>query len=98
MISQDQIIEAVRKVASAKLGQASFEAVLTEPASDSEGREAVRITIVVRPGWVTKLEGNDLLDTLVEIRRKLQKLGEERFPLVEYATKQELEQRGDSES
>ena len=98
MVSQEQIIRVAGEVAAANLSPKSIESVLSEPATDSEGRDALRITIVVKPGVAAKVKGDAVLDTLVQIRRRLEQLGEERLPLIEYATKQELEQVGDPES
>ncbi len=55
----------------------------------------MRITIVIKSGIAAKLKDDAVLDTLVEIRRRLEQLGEERLPLIEYATNEELEYRGD---
>ncbi|HKG82650.1 MAG TPA: hypothetical protein VKB16_05765 [Beijerinckiaceae bacterium] len=98
MISSEKIAQVAGEVAAANLSAKSIETVLSAPASDSEGRDAVRITIVIKPGIAAKLKDDAVLDTLVEIRRRLEQLGEERLPLIEYATKNELEYRGDSES
>jgi hypothetical protein len=70
--------------------------VVSEPFVDSEGREALRITIVIAPKFSAKIKGDKSLDTLVEIQNRLRKAGEERFPLVEYATEKELKESGSS--
>jgi hypothetical protein len=98
MISPEKIVQVAGEVAAANLSSESIETVLSAPASDSEGRDAVRITIVLKPGVATRLKDDAVLDTLVEIRRRLDQLGEERLPLIEYATKEELEHSGDPES
>jgi hypothetical protein len=98
MLPREQIIRVAGEVAAANLAAQSIESVLSEPATDSEGRDAVRIIIVIKPGIAAEVKGDAVLDTLVQIRRRLEELGEERLPLIEYATKQELEQVGDPES
>jgi hypothetical protein len=40
--------------------------------------------------------GRPILDTLVQIQDRLREAGEERFPIVEYATEEELAESGDS--
>jgi hypothetical protein len=64
---------------------------------DSEGRDAVRITIVLDAAAAAsmKSKGDAVLDTLVEIKEALRERGEERFPIVEYATQEELNEGGD---
>ena len=66
MISPEKIIQVGGEVAAANLGSKSIETVLSAPASDPEGREAVRITIVVKPGVAAGLNDDAVLDTLVE--------------------------------
>jgi hypothetical protein len=60
------------------------------PATDSLGREALRITVVLRPGATKRLENGAPLDALVSLQRRLADMGDHRTPLVEYATEAEL--------
>lgn len=96
MIPIARVDQIAGEVAVAILSRSNVDTVTSEPASDSEGREALRITIVIKPDAASKLEGDKLLDTLVQIQKRLQREGEERFAIVEYATKQELEEGGDT--
>lgn len=89
MLDSQAITQIARKVASAQVA-AGLERVVTEPATDSEGNEALRITLVLKPDAAKKLTGDEALDLLVAIQQKLRAAGEERFPIVEYATEQEL--------
>jgi len=97
-LDESRIAEITRDVARGTLRPRWFRDAQVEPALDSDGNEAVRITIVIAPGAVRKLGGEAILDTLVELRRRLEAEGEVRFPLVEYATEAELSDSGDSES
>ena len=85
-------------VAKSNLTAAVVEGVQAAPTVDSEGRAALRITIVIRSGAAAGLNGDAILDTLVQIQDHLRAAGEERFGIVEYATKAELEAGDDSES
>jgi hypothetical protein len=96
MLDSKKIRQIVSEVASANLAPQSIDSVVSESATDSEGREALRITIVVAPDSVSRMKGDAVLDTLVQIQNRLREEGEERFPIVEYATKEELESSGDS--
>ena len=69
---------------------------MAQPSVDSEGRHALRIIIVLTPGSVPAIGGDAALDTLVQIREKLHAAGEERLPIVEYATLEELADGGGS--
>lgn len=98
MLDPAKIVEIVGEVARSNLKSTSVTEVLVEPAIDSEGHEALRITIVVEPTAAARLKGDAVLNTLVQIQDRLQEAGEDRFPIVEYATKDELENGGDSQS
>jgi len=92
MLDREKIEQIVRKVAAANLTDASVSAVQSAPFIDSKGQEALRITIVLTPELVAAIDGKMTLNTLVQISSELQRAGEERFPLVEYATTAELEE------
>jgi hypothetical protein len=96
MTSEKRIRQIVRQAATANLGSANFTSVINSTATDSTGHEALRITIVIKPGAETKIKGDAALDTVVQIQDRLRKAGEERFPLVEFATTQELRERGNT--
>jgi hypothetical protein len=46
--------------------------------------------IIIAPSAVRRLRGDAVLDTLMEIRQRLDAEGDARFPIVEYATQEEL--------
>jgi hypothetical protein len=96
MLDREKIEEIAKKVAIANLTSASVSTVQSEPFIDSKGHEAVRITIVLTPESVASIDGKMTLNTLVQINNELQRAGEERFPLVEYATAAELEEGASS--
>ena len=98
MLDQERIQQIAREVATANLNPASFTTVISSSTVDSEGHDALRITIVLKPGAADKIKGDAALDTLVQIQEQLRKAGEERFPLVEFATRQELNAGGGPQS
>jgi|SRR6266568_4360549 len=98
MLASDQIDQIVHEVAKANLTPTNVDRVLSESAVDSQGNDALRITIVIPPDAVARIKGAAVVDTLVQIQNRLRDAGEERFPIVEYATQEELEDSGDSES
>src|ERR1700676_3334710 len=93
MLDEKRIREIVQEVANANLTSANVTSVSSSAAVDSEGHDALRITIVIKPGSASKIKGDATLDTLVGIQDRLRAEGEERFPIVEYATKKELSAR-----
>jgi len=86
-----QTIEAIaRRIAENKMATLGLERVLARPAFDSEGRDALRVTVVLTPEAVQELSGDAALDLLAELNQALQREGEERFAVVEYATEAEM--------
>lgn len=101
MLDLSKVNQVVSKAASAMLKRpAGVKRVFSEPAADSEGQEALRITIVLKRGSADKISGEQALDTLVGIGRALREASEDRFPIIEYVTEEELESElsGDTES
>ena len=95
MLDEKRIQKIAQEVASAKLNSANISSVLSSTAIDSEGHESLRITIVIKPGSESRIKGDATLDTLVGIQDRLRNEGEERFAIIEYATKKELSAGGD---
>lgn len=92
-------IEAIAKrVAKGQVADAGLERVVTEPMTDSQGKDALRITVVLTPQAAQALSGDGALDLLVELQNALQREGEERFPIIEYATEQELAAEAEASS
>jgi hypothetical protein len=69
--------------------------VLARPAVDSDGKDAVRITLVLPAQAAEELSGDAVLDLLYELHQTLQKEGEERLAIVEYATEEEMKEEED---
>ena len=90
MLDLEQISQIVRDVAARNLGAKTVEWIDSQSTTDSEGQAALRITIVLAPDVANKLKGDAVLNTLVEIQDQLRAQGEERFPILEYGTEDEL--------
>ena len=97
-LNEDKINQIVREVAAASLAPYASGRVINEPTTDSTGQDALRITIVIAPDSAPKINGDAVLGTWVQIQDRLQAAGEERFPIIQFATEEELELSGDSES
>ena len=99
MLDLAQVNKVVNRAASAILKQpAGVRRVESGPASDSEGHEALRITVVLKRGSADRITGDNALDMLVGIERALRQATEDRFPIIDFVTEEELESRGDAES
>jgi len=96
MLQFDRISNIARDVATANLASSAVSGIAIEATTDSEGRDALRITIIIKPEAVDRLTGEAALNTLVQVQKDLREAGEERFPIVEYATEKELQESGDT--
>ncbi|HVC59380.1 MAG TPA: hypothetical protein VND19_03310 [Acetobacteraceae bacterium] len=100
MLELTKVSQVANKAASAILKRlAGVRSVVSEPASDSEGHEALNITIILKRGRADKISGDEALDLLVSIERALREAKEERFPIIDFVTEEELEleSSGDTE-
>jgi outer membrane protein assembly factor BamA len=84
MLEKTKIDQIARNIATANLTSGSVKTVSTSSTVDSEGRDALLITIVLTPGSSGTIKSNAALDTLIEIQKNLKNEGEERFPIIEY--------------
>jgi hypothetical protein len=82
MPGERQINQTVRQAVTAALGSNAVR-VDTSPTTDSEGNDALRVRITLTPGSTEAVRGA-ALKTLVKIHDRLQEIGEERFPIIEY--------------
>ena len=82
----------------AGLGTDNVVRVEVNPTTDSQGNDALKITVVLTPGATDRLEGDTVLDTLVKVHKQFHEMGDERTPIMEYATELELAQDGGPQS
>jgi hypothetical protein len=94
MLKERDIDDIAHAAASTTLTSDTIISVTSSPMVDSVGDPALRITITVTPESTKAITGKDALRTLAEIQRRLQEQGEDRFPIVEYATSKESECAG----
>lgn len=98
MLDYGDVGKLVEKVAKPALGRENVVRVFTEPGGDAEGMDGLRITIVMTPEAVEKIDGDTLLDNVLNVHEALERHGEERTPMIGYATGDELAEIGDTES
>ena len=90
--------EIIREVVQANLSDAGLTDTLIQPAIDSEGDDAFRITILLDPSSTsgTGAAPGKVLDTVLQVQNRLLEEADERFPIVEYATTREIEDSAES--
>jgi hypothetical protein len=90
MLPASRVEQIARTAASMRAMTSTVQRVLAEPSTDSEGKDALRITFVLSDRGAKELTGDQALDILVELKHNLEQAGEERFAIIEYATEKEL--------
>jgi hypothetical protein len=90
MLDMETIKQFSTEIAKANFGPDNVVRVESEPTTDSTGKEALGLLIVIAPGVAENFTGDDVVDTLVQISARLQKAGDERLPIIGYATEEEL--------
>lgn len=79
----------VGQVAAASLPGHEIARIETEPDSDADGSEGIRVTVVL-VGDDASLSGDEALNTIVELRQALQRAGDDRFPFIDFTNESEL--------
>jgi hypothetical protein len=90
MLHDKQLQQLARQIVGKRLPALKLDDVLTENTTISSGEAGLRITLVLTPESAETMSGDDVLKLLVSIREGLEREGEDRFPIVEYATKDDL--------
>lgn len=85
-----------KEVVMEKLRNAGLSEVWTERTVNSEGTDAMRVIINLEPLGASKMTGDAALDALVQLQNRLHKEAENLPIIVDYATKQEIEESGGS--
>jgi hypothetical protein len=98
MLDAATIDRIAQRAAEKSLRSGAVERVISEDTIDSAGHGAIRIVIVLTPNVARTLGGDAALDALSAIQAQLSEAGEERLPIIEYATDEDLKNSGDAES
>ena len=95
MLERNEIHRIALDVARTNLPASAIKGTAVEPAIGSTGEEILRITIVIEADAVDRISGESTLNTLVQMRKRIREAGDERLPIVEYATEEDLQDSGD---
>ena len=85
------------EVAKRTLGAKYVLRAIAEPATDLDGDDAWRVMIIIEPDAIDAVDGDMVLDNLVQLHERLRQHGDERLPIVEFATEEELRESDDPE-
>jgi hypothetical protein len=86
MLNEPTLQNLARSIVNKRVPSVHLDSVVTENTTRSDGEAGLRITLVLTPETVDAITGEDALKLLVEINDSLQREGDERFAIVEYAT------------
>ena len=99
MLQAKDVEREALEVARKNFGAANVVRTIAEPMIDLDGDDAWRITIVVDPKLADKIDGDAVLDNIIQIHNRLWEKGEEdRMPFIEFTTEEELAESDDPES
>jgi hypothetical protein len=98
MTDMATVSEVVHRASAPFLSKVGLRRVSSEPAIGSEGQDILRVLIVLEGDGPVDIDGNDVVDLMVAARRQLYEAGEERQPIFEFATENELRDVADSEA
>ncbi len=99
MSEAPDIVRITTEVVNANTSPQSVQSVTATSSADSTGEQALRISIVLSSKAANILQGEIPLNILVQLRDRLEAAGENRFPIIDYATTEELAaSRGDHQS
>ena len=91
MLEKLDIDRIAKDVATTTLTSDGVVSVDSSPMMDSSGDAALRIRIVLTPESTAAISGRAALDTLLQLQQRLQASGDHQFPIIEYATPEEME-------
>jgi len=82
----------LEQAVASELGPKNVVGLRFEPDADAEGQAILKIVIVLSSTAVVKLKGIRIVGALTRLRERLMEMGEDRAPIVQYATKEEVRQ------
>jgi hypothetical protein len=99
MLDLERVKQLATETAAASFGKRNVSQVFVEPTVDSTGQEALRITLVFPGKSIPKnVNGEAVVKNLVRIHNVLEDNGDNRLPILHYATEDELQHSDDTES
>ena len=98
MLTYKEIEEIAVQAAADTIGARHILHAIVTPTTNAAGEDAIGITLVIKPSAHKALLAGKSLDTLVLILERLGALKDDRWPIISYATEEDLAYDVDSES
>ncbi len=93
-----QVNKIVERAAANAFSRGVVGRVEASPTADSEGNDALDVLIVLNTPEADSIRGEQTVEAIFCIQQDLLNAGERRFPIVEFATEEELSGSADTES
>lgn len=90
MLESVELQKLARDVARKNLPTVELEDVQAEAIVSSDGEDALRITLVFSPDSTGAISGDASIAILMAIHDALLALGDQRYPIIEYATSDDV--------
>jgi hypothetical protein len=97
MLNDPQIQAMLKQIAAGVLPSVELLEIRTEPSVDMEGRDALRITLVLTEEAAKLFSGDEASRLLMDLHDGLLLQGDERFPVIYYATPADLNNNSEDE-
>jgi hypothetical protein len=91
MLAIGDVNRVAEKAAAMALRRVGISRVFSEPMIDADGQAALDVTVVLKRGTLPEVTGADAARTMVRVSQALEKSGEERPAIIQFATEEELE-------
>lgn len=95
---KEAVLRLVQRALVTELGDENVARLEIEPTTDSQDQEALKITVVITPGATDRLEGKAVLNALVGVQERFREMREDRLPIIQYATEEEMAEDGGPQS
>lgn len=90
MLDLTQIDRVAGAAARVALSAQSFLRAQSEPTTDSDGHEALLVTLVINDLGRSPVSGEAASNAIVRVKQELRQAGEDRTAIVEFATEGDL--------
>jgi len=94
MLSSDEVKQKALELAQARLGEEVSDVIVRDD-EDSEGRNSLRVTILLKSGWRTNPPGSKLNDISSKLNAFLSERSDPRFAYTHYMTAREFVEAND---
>lgn len=93
MLTEKQLQAQVMSIFNRQMPENYAERVIISDAIDNAGTDALLITFVLTADGAAMMTGDQAIDLVVDIQKDFESRGDQRFPIIGYATQAELDEK-----